>query len=525
MVEPKPEQDAKHVRVAIAGSGFGGLGAAIRLTQSGVHDLLVFERSNDVGGVWRDNTYPGCACDVESHLYSFSFARNPEWTRSFSPAAEIHAYLRACAERFGILPRIRFDHEIRRATWDDDAQRWRLETNHGVYTADVFVAAVGGLSEPAVPSLPGLETFAGTTFHSARWNHAHDLAGKRVAVIGTGASAIQFVPAIQPKVARLAVFQRTPPWIVPRNDRALDETQRQALRGSNVAQWLLRARIYALREVMALPFFDVRIAKLGQRLAEKHLARQVRDPVLRRKLTPGYTMGCKRILLSDDYYPAHTQPNVDVVTDAIVEIRPEGVVTSDGKLHEVDTIIFGTGFHVQDYPFAKRVHGRGGRCLADAWKDRMTAHLGTTVSGYPNLFLLQGPNTALGHTSVITMQESQIEHVVNALRHLTKNGLAAVEPRLEAQNAFVAHVDAKTKGTVWTSGGCKSWYLDANGHNSTLWPGFTFTFKRRVEPFDPSEYVLMPRSPRVSRTSENKARGESPRVIANGLSGLEAARG
>jgi cation diffusion facilitator CzcD-associated flavoprotein CzcO len=498
------EQSPKHVRVAIAGSGFGGLGTAIRLAQSGIDDVLVFERSNDLGGVWRDNTYPGCACDVESHLYSFSFARNPEWSRSFSPAPEIHGYLRACAERFGILPRIRFDHEIQAATWDEDAQRWRLETKHGVYTADVLVAAVGGLSEPAIPSLPGLETFAGTTFHSARWNHDHVLAGKRVAVIGTGASAIQLVPAIQPEVGQLTIFQRTPPWIVPRNDRALTDRERSVLRGSNAAQWLLRARIYALRELMALPFFDARLAKVGQKLAETHLARHVRDPKLRAKLTPSYTMGCKRILLSDDYFPAVTKPNVEVVTDSIAEIRPEGVLTKDGTLHEVDTIIFGTGFHVQKYAFAKRIVGRGGRCLADTWSDRMTAHLGTTVSGYPNLFLLQGPNTGLGHTSVITIIESQIEHVVSALRHLDGEKLASVEPRIEAQNAFVDFVDRKTLGTVWTSGGCESWYLDAQGRNSTLWPGFTFTFKRRVERFDPSEYVCMPRS---SRNAEIKAPG------------------
>ncbi|MDB5215633.1 MAG: 4-hydroxyacetophenone monooxygenase [Myxococcaceae bacterium] len=518
MVEHKSPTHPKHVRVAIAGSGFGGLGTAIRLAQSGIDDFLVFERSNDVGGVWRDNTYPGCACDVESHLYSFSFARNPEWTRSFSPSKEIHGYLRACAERFGILPRVRFDHEIHAATWDDDAQRWRLETKHGVYTADVFVAAVGGLSEPAIPSLLGLETFAGTTFHSARWNHEHVLAGKRVAVIGTGASAIQFIPAIQPEVARLTIFQRTPPWIVPRKDRALTDRERRVLRSSKSAQWLLRARIYVLRELMALPFFDERIAKIAQKLAERHLARRVRNPRLREKLTPSYTMGCKRILLSDDYFPAVTKPNVDVVTDSIAEIRPEGILTKDGTLHAVDTIIFGTGFHVQKYPFAKRVHGKGGRSLAETWKDRMTAHLGTTVSGYPNLFLLQGPNTALGHTSVITILESQIEHVVNAVQHLAKEGLASVEPRIEAQQAFVDHVDAKIQGSVWTSGGCKSWYLDAQGRNSTLWPGFTFTFKRRVERFDPSEYVCMPRSSRTAQI-------EAPGVLATNVTKLEAAHG
>jgi cation diffusion facilitator CzcD-associated flavoprotein CzcO len=492
-----------HVRVAIAGSGFGGLGTAIRLVQSGTEDFLVFERGHDVGGVWRDNTYPGCACDVESHLYSFSFARNPEWTRSFSPQREIQAYLRACAERFGILPKVRFDHEIRSATWDEDAQRWRLETKHGIYTADVLVAAVGALSEPAIPKLPGLETFAGTTFHSARWDHAHDLGGKRVAVIGTGASAIQFVPAIQAKVSALKVFQRTPPWIVPRRDHALSERQRKILRGSNTAQWLKRASIYAMREIMALAFFDTRAAKLTQRLALRHLHRSVRDPALRAKLTPRYTMGCKRILLSDDYLPALEKENVDVVTEGVAEIRPEGVLTKDGVLHEVDTIIFGTGFEVQKFPFAERVRGKDGRTLAETWEHRMTAHLGTTVAGYPNLFLLQGPNTGLGHTSVITMIESQIEHVMNALQYLDSRGLASVEPRLEAQQAFVEHVDAKMQGTVWTSGGCASWYLDARGRSSTLWPGFTFTFKRRVEPFDPSEYVVMERRSRA-RTTEKK---------------------
>ena len=454
------ETKARHVRVAIAGSGFGGLGTAIRLAQSGFQDFVVLERSSDVGGVWRDNTYPGCACDVESHLYSFSFARNPGWTRTFSPQHEIWSYLRACAERFGVLPRIRFDHEILAASWDDDAQRWRLETSHGTFTADFLVAAVGALSDPSIPALAGIETFAGIAFHSARWDHDHELHGKRVAVIGTGASAIQFVPAIQPRVAGLKLFQRTPPWIVPRRDHALGDLERRILGRSNAAQWLKRARIYAFRELMALAFFDTRAAKLTQRLAMKHLERSVRDPVLRAKLTPTYAMGCKRILLSDDYFPAVAKENVEIVTDGIAEIRPEGILTKSGVLHEVDTIIFGTGFQVQKYPFAERVRGRAGETLAETWKDGMSAHLGTTVAGYPNLFLLQGPNTGLGHTSVITMIESQIEHIVNALRYADRHGTTSLEPRAAAQAAFVAEVDAKMKGTVWTSGGCSSWYLD-----------------------------------------------------------------
>ena len=493
-----PDSSPTHVQVAIAGSGFGGLGTAIRLAQAGFHDYLVFERSGEVGGVWRDNTYPGCACDVESHLYSFSFARNPRWTRSFSPASEIQAYLRSCAERFGVLPKVRFDHEILGATWDEDAQRWRLETAHGLFTADVLVGAVGALSEPAFPALPGLETFAGTTFHSARWNHDHDLTGRRVAVIGTGASAIQFVPRVQPKAAALKLFQRTPPWILPRRDRALSERSKAILERSNVAQWLARAGIYVRREITAVAFFDTRVAKVVQRLALLNLRRSVTDPKLRAKLTPRYTIGCKRILLSDDYLPAVARENVEVITESIAEVRPTGVLTQDGVLHEVDTIIFGTGFQVLKYPFAERIRGKGGRTLAETWKAGMTAHLGTTVAGYPNLFLLQGPNTALGHSSVITMIEAQIEHIVGAMSHMRSFTMASVEPRIEAQEAFVAQVDKKMKGTVWTSGGCTSWYLDAKGRNSALWPGFTFTFMRRAGRFDPSEYLLVPRRRRAA---------------------------
>jgi cation diffusion facilitator CzcD-associated flavoprotein CzcO len=498
--DPSPAA-SRHVHVAIAGSGFGGLGTAIRLEQSGFRDYLVFERFDDVGGVWRDNTYPGCACDVESHLYSFSFARNPAWTRSFSSAKEIQAYLRDCAVRFGVLPKIRFDHAIIEAAWDDDAQLWRIETKHGIFTADVLVGAVGALSDPAIPALKGLDTFKGVSFHSARWNHAHDLAGRRVAVIGTGASAIQFIPQIQPQVAALKIFQRTAPWIVPRRDKALSDRTRTILGRSKVAQWLFRARIYAVREAMAVAFFDMRAAKVIQNLALKNLSRRIKDPVLRAKLTPNYTMGCKRILLSDNYLPTMRKENVEVITDGIDEICPEGIRTKDSVLHEVDTIIFGTGFQVQEYPFAAHIRGKSGRTLKETWKDGMTAHLGTTVVGYPNLFLLQGPNTGLGHTSVITMIESQIEHVVNAVRYMRASAISSVEPRREAQEAFVSRVDEKMKGTVWSAGGCKSWYLNAAGRNSTIWPGFTFTFKMRTERFRPSEFHLVARRPRKADTN------------------------
>jgi len=479
-----------HVRVAIAGSGFGGLGTAIRLLQEGETDFLVFERAADVGGVWRDNTYPGCACDVESHLYSFSFARNPEWTRRYSPWSEIQRYLRDCAERFGVLPHIRFGHEVTRATWDEDALRWIVETTQGTFTADVFVAATGALSEPSIPRLPGLESFRGKAFHSARWDHGHDLRGRKVAVIGTGASAIQIVPEIQPKVGKLSLFQRTPPWVVPRRDRAITDLERRLLRRSPSLQRFVRGAIWARRELFACMFFDVRIARVVERLALLYLEKTIADPVLRAKVTPNYRIGCKRILISDDYLPSLTKHNVDVVTSPIREVREGSIVTEDGREHEVDTIVFATGFQVQDYPFKDRVRGRGGRTIADVWKNGASAHLGTTLAGFPNFFVLQGPNTGLGHTSVIIMMEAQIEHMLGALRFMRRHGYASVEPKPEAQAAFVAEVDRKMRGTVWTAGGCSSWYLDANGRNSTLWPGFTFTFRRRVERFDPREYVL-----------------------------------
>ncbi|HEY5935105.1 MAG TPA: NAD(P)/FAD-dependent oxidoreductase [Kofleriaceae bacterium] len=489
---------ARHSRVAIIGSGFGGLGMAIRLAQRNERDFVVFERADRLGGVWRDNTYPGCACDVESHLYSFSFARNPSWTRAYSPQQEILTYLEHCAERFSLAPHLRFGHTILGLLWNDDLARWQISTSRGEYTADVVVGAVGGLSEPAIPSLKGLTRFAGKMFHSARWDHDHDLTGKRVAVIGTGASAIQFVPAIQPKVEKLSVFQRTPPWILPRRDRALSPRTRRILESSPVAQVALRGAIYGYRELLALTMMDARVARVAQKLAEQNLARQVRDPALRAKLTPDYTLGCKRVLISDDYFPAIQQRNVAVVDDAITEITEDAIVTADGTRHPVDTIVFGTGFQVREFPFARAVRGRDGVTLHDTWATHgMTAHLGTTVAGFPNLFLLQGPNTGLGHSSVILMMESQIEHVLGALDHMTKSDIVAIEPRPEVQAAFAAEVQKKMAGTVWTAGGCDSWYLDKHGRNSILWPSFTFTFKRRVAKFRPDEYRMRAREPRA----------------------------
>ena len=486
--------DSPHLRVAVVGAGFGGLGAAIRLRQEGIDDFLVFERAGDIGGTWWDNSYPGCVCDVPSHLYSFSFAPNPGWSRSFSAQPEIWAYLRDCARRFGILPHLRLSHEVRQATWDDGRRRWRVETSRGDWTADVLVAATGPLSQPKVPALPGLDGFEGTAFHSARWDHDLDLTGRQVAVVGTGASAVQFVPEIQPRVGRLWIFQRTAPWVLPRRDRALTGAERWLFRTVPATQRLARSSIYWAREGFTAGFLHPRMMRLPQRLALRHFRRAVADPGLRARLTPDYTLGCKRVLLSNDYLPALTRPNVELVTAGIREVRPRGILTDDGVEHPADTIIFGTGFHATDSPVGELVRGRDGRTLAEVWAGSPEAYLGVGVAGFPNLFLLLGPNTGLGSTSVVLMIEAQVEYLLRALELMRTAGVATVEPRPEAQQAFVAEVDGRMRATVW-SAGCASWYIDRTGRVSALWPGFTWAYRRRTRRFDPRRHLTAPRRP------------------------------
>ncbi|HEX8688277.1 MAG TPA: NAD(P)/FAD-dependent oxidoreductase, partial [Pyrinomonadaceae bacterium] len=357
-----------HTRVAVIGSGFGGLGTGIRLRQRGVEDFLIFERAGDVGGTWRDNSYPGCACDVQSHLYSFSFAPNPDWSRSYSPQPEIWDYLRRCARDFRLLPHLRFRHEVREAAWDEAARLWRLETSQGTYTASVLVMASGALSEPHVPALHGFESFRGKSFHSARWDHSYDLRGKRVAVIGTGASAVQFVPEIQPLVSRLHLFQRTPPWVMPRTERAFTERERRLFRRFPLLQRAERAAVYLFRELFVFGFRHLKLSRLIRRVALRHLERAVPDATLRAKLTPRYDIGCKRIVVSNDYLPALTRPNVEVVTAGISEVREHSIVDSEGVEREADAVIFGTGFRVTDPPLAAHVRGRGGVTLEEAWR-------------------------------------------------------------------------------------------------------------------------------------------------------------
>ncbi|MPZ64338.1 MAG: SidA/IucD/PvdA family monooxygenase [Pseudonocardiaceae bacterium] len=490
---PLPEDsqgDAPHVRVAVIGAGFAGLGMAIRLKQQGIEDFVVLERAGEVGGTWRDNTYPGSSCDVPSALYSFSFAPNPGWSSSFSPQPEIQRYLRACTRRFGLRRHLRCHHEVLDARWDGDTMRWVIETTQRQLTATVLVSGTGQLSEPAVPELPGLDRFEGAAFHSARWEHSRDLAGARVAVVGTGASAVQFVPEIAEQAAALHVFARSAPWVLPRSNRTRSAAERNAYRAIPGLQRALRAAVYWGRECAMIGFASPRVMRMAGLAARLHLRRQVPEPGLRAALTPDYTMGCKRVLRSSDFYPALRRPNVDLVSGPIREVRPRSVIGVDGAEREVDTIIFGTGFAVTDPPVARRLHGRDGRLLADRWSPRAQAYLGTTVAGFPNLFLLLGPNSALGHNSVVLAIESQVEYVLDALRTMDARGIRSVEVRPGAQSAFVAEVAARTRHTVWATGGCASWYLDEAGHNTTLWPGFTSHFRRLTRRFDPDSYLL-----------------------------------
>ena len=429
---------------------------------------------------------------MESHLYSFSFALNPEWTHAFSGHEEIRRYLEHCAERYDILPHVRFGHDVESAAWDDAAQRWRLETARGTVTARVVVMASGPLSDPMTPAFPGLERFRGEMFHSGHWNHRYDLRGKRIAVIGTGASAIQFVPRIQPVVAALHLFQRTPPWILPRPGGPIGERRRRWYRRVPFAMKVTRAALYVRHEAFLLMFRHLRVARRVERLALRHLQRAVADPALREKLTPRYAIGCKRVLLSNDYLPAITQPNVEVVTDGIAEVREQSIVGRDGIERPVDAIIFGTGFRPTAPPLADHVRGRTGETLAEAWAGSPKALAGVSVAGFPNFFLLLGPNSGLGHSSVVYMIEAQLAHVLAALAHMERRGGAVLEARPEAQAAYVEAVDRRMRGTVWVAGGCRSWYLDATGRNSTLWPDYTWRYRRRVARIGAAEYVVRP---------------------------------
>ncbi|GGZ00500.1 NAD(P)/FAD-dependent oxidoreductase [Streptomyces nitrosporeus] len=498
----------EHVRVAVIGSGFGGLGAAVRLRREGITDFLVLERAASVGGTWRDNSYPGCACDVPSHLYSFSFAPNPDWPRTFSGQEHIRAYLERVADTFGLRPHIRLGHEVTLMRWDTDQLHWVIDSANGTtVTADVVVSATGPLSDPKMPDIPGLAGFTGKVFHSARWDHGYDLSGKRVAVIGTGASAIQIVPEIQPQARRLTLFQRTPPWVMPRMDRAISGAEKWLHRTLPFTGTARRGLLWGIRELQ-VGAFTRHPDQLGlvEKIAKANMARAVKDPQLRAKLTPSYRIGCKRILLSNAYYPALAEPNVDVVASGLAEVRGSTLVASDGTETEADVIILGTGFHVTDMPIADRVVGAEGITLAESWKDGMEALRGASAAGFPNWMTIIGPNTGLGNSSMILMIESQLNYMADYLRQLDAlGGRAALGARRSAVGAWNRRVQDRMRRTVWNTGGCTSWYLDSSGRNTTVWPGTTAEFRRATRTVDLSEYEVI--RPPGQGSSDRAARG------------------
>ena len=477
--------------VAIVGAGFSGLGLAIELKRAGFEDFFILESAEELGGTWRDNTYPGCACDVPSHLYSFSFAPNPGWSRSYGTQPEILAYMKEVAERWGLERHIRYGQHVESARWDEDTGWWTLGCRGGQeHRGRVVSLGTGALSRPFVPRLEGLETFRGPVFHSARWDHEVELEGKRVAVVGTGASAVQFVPQLAPRVASLHLLQRTPPWIVPKPDRPFAALERQLFERLPPWRWLYRTALYWQAEGRGIAFLtDRRLMRAFEFFARRYIRECFPDDEeMRRRVTPDYTMGCKRILFSNDYYPALARDNVELM-GAAARVEPGAIVDAEGARREVDAIVFGTGFHVSDYLEPLHIVGRDGLTLEEAWTGGAHAYLGIAVSGFPNLFLMVGPNTGLGHNSIIFMIEAQARYIRQCVELLADERARALEVRPAVAQRFDEEVQRRHRGNVWQSG-CRSWYVEEDGRNSTLWPSYTFDYWRQTRALDPADFRL-----------------------------------
>jgi cation diffusion facilitator CzcD-associated flavoprotein CzcO len=479
----------RHSEIIIIGAGFAGIGAAIRLLQEGIQDFIVLEKAPSLGGVWRDNTYPGCACDVPSALYSYSFAPKPDWSRVFAPQDEIRLYLQDVAAQHGVVPRCRFEHELQEASWSESEQLWHLQTSQGTYTARFVIMACGPMHEPVLPDVPGLAEFPGKVFHSSQWRHDQDLRGQRVAVIGTGASAIQFVPAIQPQVGHMSVFQRTPQWILPKMDLAIPTWLGGLFRKLPVAQKLMRASFYGVFEMLNGGMRHPAAMRLVQALASHNIHRSVKDQALRRLLTPNYVAGCKRILQSNHWYPALTKPNVTLVPHGVKAIEGSRVIAADGSAHEVDTIILGTGFEISAPPIADRIKGRSGVPLAQRWKGSPEGYLGTMVLDCPNAFLMFGPNLAVSSSALIII-EAQMSYIVDALKQARTKGYRTIDVDPERHRRYNERLQEALQHTVWNTGGCKSYFLDANGRNSTAWPWTTFEMRRQLASFQPQDHIV-----------------------------------
>ena len=477
------------VTVLIIGAGISGIGAAIRLREMGITDFVVLEKASSPGGTWRDNTYPGCACDVPSSLYSYSFAPNPRWSRVFARQPEILDYVHDVVDRFDVRPHIRFGEPALDGHWHEASGRWRVKTERGIYHARFVISCAGYLHEPQLPAIPGLEDFDGPLFHSSRWDHDLDLAGKCVGVIGTGASAIQFVPEIRKTAHQVVIYQRTPQWILPKTDSRLGDWAQQLMESPALSS-LTRKALHSGLEAFGVGFRHPKLLEQIQKVALAHLHATIRDPELRQKLTPDYVLGCKRVLLSNDYYPAVRQQNVELLATGVERCAGKTLVGSDGSRRKADAIIMATGFHVSDPPNLDRVYGAEGRSLAEVWDGSPQAYRGTTVSGFPNLFLVLGPNLAIGNNSAFLVIEAQLKYIAATLAHLRDNRLTRFEVSAQAQKSYNLKVQNDLQRTVWNTGGCSSYYLDSNGLNSIGFPWSTQTMQRLLKKFDAGNYHL-----------------------------------
>ena len=479
--------------VAVVGAGFSGVCAGIKLKEAGI-DFTIFEKAERVGGTWRDNTYPGCECDIPSHLYSFSFERNPGWSKAFSPWHEILDYVERCVDRYGLRPHLRLGTEVTKAAFDEERGVWELTLNDGsVETARAVMFGTGPLSVPSIPELEGLARFEGASFHSSRWDHDYDFAGKRVAVVGTGASAIQIVPNLQPVAEKLTLFQRTPPWVLPKPDTVYSETAKRLFARFPALTRAYRNTIYWVLEALGAGFVvDPRINQARRGMAIRHIESAIDDPALREKVTPDYMIGCKRVLLSNDYYPALAQPNVELVDRAVREVTERGVIDADGREHPVDAIVWSTGFEVTAMLGDIEVKGIGGADLKELWRRRsIQAFYGIVVSGFPNAYILVGPNTGLGHNSVVFMIEAQVHYAMRCIEQLRERDLRYLDVKRGAQNLFNERLQERLADTVWATG-CQSWYLADGGRNSTLWPGFTFEYWLRTRRVNRGDFASVP---------------------------------
>ncbi|OUS31854.1 hypothetical protein A9Q99_01795 [Gammaproteobacteria bacterium 45_16_T64] len=495
MVESNSGSNTRHLPIVIIGTGFGGIALAVKLQEAGIEDFSIFERAKEVGGTWRDNTYPGCACDVASNLYSYSFAPNPDWTRTHSTQPEIFEYLKKVTSDYDLYPNIRFNHELEKAEWDSENQRWRISTNQGDFTCDVLTTAAGPFGNPVIPKFPGVDAFKGESFHTFNWDHGCDIAGKNVAIIGTGATSVQVVPAIQPIVKQLTVFQRTPSHILPRLDIATSAIKRAASKHIPLFQRSIRSMWYGVYEsLVGLPqFVDSRFLVPFEKVTRYHLNNQVKDKTLREKLSPNYRFGCKRPVFSSLYYPALQESNVDLVCESIKEIRENSIVDADGNEHAVDVLIYATGFRIP-HQISEKLIGEGGRSLSQFFGTKPKSFMGTSFSGFPNLFMMLGPFSAAGNQSAVFMLETQADYITKAILAMRKQNLATVDVREDVLTAFSNDVEQRSQKTSWVSGGCNSYFQNPEGGNGGLWPNWSFMHRWQSRQFEVAKYNVTRRT-------------------------------